>query len=134
MLLLSVETDSAPITAGKIVVLVVEDEVVVRNVVCLILQREGHTVLSASNGLEALEVARRYKGRIDLLVSDVQMPELDGLALVEQILPERPQLRVLLMSGKMPEELPEELKDIPILRKPFRSTEFLARVREELES
>lgn len=132
MLILSVETEVAPIGSGRAVVLVVEDEVIVRNIICLVLQREGHKVLAASNGLEALDVARRYSGRIDLLLSDVQMPFLDGFSLVDQISPERPGLRVLLISGKLPADVPGDKKDIPLLRKPFRSGELIAKVREAL--
>lgn len=131
MLLLSVETETS-IAPLRAVVLVVEDEVVVRNIVCTVLQREGHKVLAAANGLEALDVARRFSGRIDLLVSDVEMPELDGFSLVDRIRPERPDLRVLLMSGKLTTDVPGDKKHIPFLRKPFRSGEFLAKVRETL--
>lgn len=134
MLLLSVETDVASIPFAGAVILVVEDEVVVRNIVCMLLQREGHRVLSASNGLEALDVARRYKDKIDLLISDVQMPQLDGFSLVGRIRPERPGLRVLLMSGKLSHEVPGDMQDIPVLMKPFRSGEFIAKVRETLRS
>jgi CheY-like chemotaxis protein len=131
LLLLSVETETS-IAPLRAVVLVVEDEVVVRNIVCTVLQREGHKVLAAANGLEALDVARRFSGRIDLLVSDVEMPELDGFSLVDRIRPERPDLRVLLMSGKLTTDVPGDKKHIPFLRKPFRSGEFLAKVRETL--
>lgn len=132
MLLLSVETDVGSIAPLGAVILVVEDEVLVRNIVCTLLQREGHKVLSASNGIEALDVARRYNGKIDLLVSDVQMPRLDGFSLVGQIRPERPDMRVLLMSGKVSTDVPGDMQDIPLLRKPFRSGEFIAKVRETL--
>jgi hypothetical protein len=130
---LSVELEAASFASPKRVVLVVEDEVVVRNVICVILQREGHKVLAAADGLEALQVARTYNGTIDLMVSDVEMPRLGGLELVDRILTERPEVRVLLISGKMSTAMPDDKKDIPFLRKPFRSKELLATIGEVLK-
>ena len=95
MFLLSVEFPKGPAPQTPRVVLVAEDEVVVRNVVCLILQRDGYQVLSAADGREALELARQYQGTIDLLLSDINMPEMDGPSLAEHVIEERPGIRVL---------------------------------------
>lgn len=132
LLLLSVEATTTPVAPLRAVILVAEDEVVVRNIVCVMLQREGHKVLAASNGREALEVARRFNGKIDLVISDIQMPEVDGLTMIDLIRAERSGLRFLLMSGKTTSPLPEDKIDIPFLRKPFRSAEFMEKVRETL--
>src|SRR5437773_10483032 len=86
------------------IILVAEDDVVVRNVVRLLLQGEGHEVLVAVDGYEALELSRRYQGTIHLLLTDIRMPRLDGLELVEQILMERPRIKILLMTGHMESE------------------------------
>ncbi len=129
MFLLSVEFPKGqlPPTAG--VVLVAEDEVVVRNIVCHLLNREGYQVLSAADGAEALQLAREYRGTIDLLLSDVKMPHLDGISLAERIISERPGIRVLLMSGKISEEIREENIRLPFLRKPFVPSVFRDTVR-----
>ena len=99
------------------IILVAEDEVVVRNFVRLLLQRDGHEVLVATDGYEALELSRQYCGTIDMLLTDITMPRMDGFALVEQIVKERPGIKILVMSGKMPSGA--EFTELPFLRKPF---------------
>jgi len=115
------------------IILVAEDDVMVRNVVRLLLQEEGHEVLVAIDGYEALQLSRQYQGTIDLLLTDVKLPRIDGLALVEQILTERPQIKILVMSGKMSAGC-EEIKRLPFLAKPFSSEAFRDKVREVLKS
>ena len=115
------------------IILVAEDDVVVRNVARLLLQGEGHEVLVAVDGYEALELSRQYQGTIDLLVTDVKMPRVDGLALVEQILTERPRIKILVMSGNFAPDR-EELKRLPFLQKPFSSETFRDKVREVLKT
>jgi len=56
------------------VILVADDEALVRNLVTLLLQQDGHLVLSAANGHEGLELSRRYPGSIELVITDAQMP------------------------------------------------------------
>jgi CheY-like chemotaxis protein len=113
-------------------VLVAEDEVLVRNIVCLLLQYEGYQVLSAADGKEALELARKYQGTIDLLLTDVKMPHMDGVLLAEHIINERPGIRVLLMSGKVSSEIREKNIRLPFLRKPFVPSVFRDKVRDVL--
>jgi PAS domain S-box-containing protein len=84
---------------GKETVLLVEDEDCVRNLVSRILQLNGYTVLLASSGAEALELFKGYDGRIDLLLTDVIMPHMNGVQLVEQATSIRENLRVLYLSG-----------------------------------
>ena len=129
MFLLSIEFPKGQLPHPSSVVLVAEDEVVVRNIVCLLLQREGHQVLSAADGKEALEVAREYRGTIDLLLSDVKMPHMDGISLAEHIINERPGIRVLLMSGKVSEDVRKENIRLPFLRKPIVPSVFRDKVR-----
>ena len=124
MFLFGHELPKGPIHQTPGVILVAEDEVIVRNVVCLLLQRDGYQVLSAADGKEALELARQYQGTIDLLLSDIQMPRMDGLA--EHVIEERPGIRVLLMSGKVSAEIRERNVRLPFLRKPFVSAVFFA--------
>ena len=82
------------------VILVAEDEVIILEFVRSTLERAGHFVLVACDGLEALEVSESFRGSIDAVVTDVKMPQLDGLELVERLLVQRPAVRVLFMSGK----------------------------------
>ena len=100
------------------VILVVEDEAFVRDLVRYILETAGYAVLTAADGEQALQVSRTFPTTIHLLVSDVLMPKLGGMELCEQILRERPALKVLLMSGTVV-ELPRE--GVAFLRKPFRA-------------
>lgn len=114
------------------VILVAEDEVMIRNIVRHVLEAEGHEVMAAADGQEALELSRRYTGSIDLLITDVAMPRMDGLALIRQILEERPNLRILIMSGRPSPELGAFAMEVPLLRKPFLAAAFRQKVREVL--
>src|SRR5215208_726823 len=88
-----------PSNPDQTVILVAEDEVVVRNVVRIVLEGQGYFILAANDGQEALTISRQYPGIIHALLSDVKMPKMDGLQLRETILRERPGIKVLLMSG-----------------------------------
>jgi CheY-like chemotaxis protein len=89
---------SIPVGAGD-VVLLADDEAGIRTLVRTILEANGYIVIEARNGLEGLAVCRTYAGRIDLLLSDVVMPELGGRELAQGALKLRPGLRILFMSG-----------------------------------
>jgi len=80
-------------------VLVVEDDDQVRSVLRRYLTSWGYTLLEAPNGRVALEVARAHAGEIDLLLTDLVMPEMDGRSLSQQLLADHPNTRVVLMSG-----------------------------------
>jgi two-component system cell cycle sensor histidine kinase/response regulator CckA len=80
-------------------VLLVDDDKTTVHVLSQKLSQQGYTVLSATDGDEALEVARRYQGPIDLLLADVVMPGLSGPKVAELLLVARPDTRILFMSG-----------------------------------
>ena len=82
------------------VILLVDDDVGVQLFVWKLLKDYGFTVLNADSGEAALEASRRYIGSIDLLLTDVRLPRMDGLELCKTVAAERPQIRVLLMSGE----------------------------------
>jgi two-component system, cell cycle sensor histidine kinase and response regulator CckA len=84
----------APVT-----ILVCDDGRSLRRLVFWFLTKHGYQVLEAQNGRHAMEVAQAYTGPIHLLLSDVQMPELDGPGLVERLRAVRPEVRVILMSA-----------------------------------
>ncbi|HEU5169845.1 MAG TPA: PAS domain-containing protein [Gemmatimonadales bacterium] len=110
------------VARGSECVLVVEDEAAVRALACRTLAALGYAVLEAADGREALEVARRYEGAIDLVVTDVVMPELGGLELVEALGAERPEAAFLAMSGYLePGNAGGAIAEagFPFLAKPF---------------
>lgn len=80
-------------------ILLVEDEHAVRTFVLALLQKCGYNVISAVDGIDALDKANAHKGAIDLLLSDVEMPRMTGVELATQFSKERPNIPILLMSG-----------------------------------
>jgi DNA-binding NtrC family response regulator len=80
-------------------ILLAEDDAATRDMVQRALALDGHQVIVTQDGAEALEQLQARAGRVDLLITDVQMPGLDGVALVEKGLAAAPRLRVVLMSG-----------------------------------
>jgi len=115
----------------KGVVLVADDEEGVRAVLTRVLEAHGYFVIGASNGLDALEKARQHKGKIDLLLTDLVMPQMGGFELAEQFTSERPSSRVLFMSGYIDEErlTPIATQSVKLLYKPFDSETMLAEIR-----
>ena len=85
-------------------------------------------MLTASDGEEALRISRKFVRTIDILVSDIVMPKLDGVALYKQVLRERPTTKVLLISAYAN----GPLEGVPFLRKPFHLAAFKQRVGEIL--
>jgi signal transduction histidine kinase/CheY-like chemotaxis protein len=113
-------------------VLLTEDEVLVREVAARILTGAGHRVLEAKDGEEALEVARRHPGPIDLLITDLVMARVGGLELVKRLAQERPGLRVLFISGYSWEAAEPFVNSgaggVDLLQKPFSSEALIASV------
>jgi len=105
---------------GSGTVLLVEDEPTVRGVAERALTRHGYTVITADNGEEALEVLSRGE-EIDLLISDVVMPGMDGPTMVKQARQDRPDLKILFMSGYAEEQLRKSINvdNVGFLPKPF---------------
>jgi len=91
--------DGAQVPPPGTTVLVVEDEPAVRAMAARVLREQGYMVLEADNGADALEVLAAHHGPIDLLLADVVMPQMGGKTLAENLLPHRPDLKVLFMSG-----------------------------------
>jgi DNA-binding NtrC family response regulator len=108
-------------------VLVVDDDEHVGRIAAIILMQKGYEVLQACNGLEALMVYSSYRQKIDLVLTDVDMPQMNGLELAGRIRGRDPARRILLMSGGTSEDLGNS-KDHPFLAKPFLSTQLIAAV------
>ena len=111
------------------VILVADDEPLIRNLVTLLMQREGHFVLSAADGQEGLELSRKYAGLIDLLITDVNMPRMNGTDLRGHLMEERPGIKVLVMSGADMREIIGQNANLPFLPKPFDGQTLKAKVR-----
>ena len=122
---------------GVETILVVEDEDAVRSMVREALEARGYRVLVARNGVEALDMASRHGDYIDLLVTDVVMPQMNGAELAQRLERERPGLRVLFVSGYTDDAVIRHgvlEARTHFLQKPF-SLESLARkVREILDA
>jgi two-component system cell cycle sensor histidine kinase/response regulator CckA len=115
-------------------VLLVEDEEVVRNFAARALKRQGYKVLEASSGIEALEVMEKNKGKVDIVVSDVVMPEMDGPTLLKELRKRNPDLKIIFVSGYPNDAFKASLGDenFAFLPKPFSLPQLAAKVKEEL--
>ena len=132
-----VEIEVAPSesTYGSETVLVVEDDGIVQDIVCRILQSNGYSVLKARCSEEALKTSENHEAPIHLLVSDVILPDLDGLTLAKRLAPKRPQMKVLFISGYANDAIARRgvLKPgLAFLPKPFTADVFARKVREVL--
>jgi len=122
-------------------VLVVDDEEMVRIIMVQVLQDNGYTVLEASDGLEALRIAKEHTGRIDLLLTDVKMPGMNGLELAARLLSNRPEMTVLYVSGHADSTRQIQLQEgqfiiepgANFLHKPFSPDGLLQKVRHVME-
>ncbi len=130
------ERSQIPRRGGGETILVAEDEDAMREVTRRLLERNGYRVLVAPDGPEAVELAARHDGRIDLLLSDVVMPQMFGKEVASRIVATRPATQVLFMSGyASPVLSPDGELDpgVALIDKPFSETELLARVRDILD-
>jgi signal transduction histidine kinase len=125
-----------PVAERRETVLVVEDQPAVRQLAARVLARHGYSVLEAAGASEALAIAGTFQGTIDLVLSDVVMPAMDGPDMVTVLRKMRPSVRVLYMSGYTGEALAERGgvdEDDAVLEKPFTATTLLQNVRNRLK-
>ena len=116
-------------------VLLVEDEDVVRSFAARALARQGYEVLEAATGIEALEVMERERGRVDIVVSDVIMPEMDGPSMLKELRKTRPGLKIIFVSGYPDDAFKKSLdenEEYAFLPKPFTLPQLAAKVKEQL--
>ncbi len=127
---------SAPM-AGSETVLLVEDQDQIRSLLARQLERAGFTVMEASNGHEALGVWSTSSEGIDVVVSDIVMPVIDGPTMVEKARATRPDLPVIFISGYPgaadPSEREIPLPESQLVRKPFAAAELIAAIRTALD-
>jgi signal transduction histidine kinase/ActR/RegA family two-component response regulator len=129
------ECPQAELSGGEETILLVEDDREVRAITQYFLREAGYEVAEAGSGLEALSISEQHAGPIDLLVTDLVLPELNGKALAERLTFLRPNLKVLYLSGYMDLPLrPGVLQgDDNFLQKPFAPSALVAKVREVLD-
>jgi two-component system cell cycle sensor histidine kinase/response regulator CckA len=113
-------------------ILLVEDEPAVRRLVAASLERAGYQVLEARDGVEGLALFDAHASSVDLLITDLRMPEMDGQSLVRELRDRAPALRVLCVSG-YPGSAVELTHTEHFLAKPFSKYELLRTVRQVLD-
>lgn len=119
------------------VILLVEDDDVVRRLAQLALSRQGYTVIAAHSGQEALDLFARERGNIHLLLSDAVLPDMSGMDLAERLTTEHPGLRVLFISGYTDESAARRgvvLSSYAYLQKPFSLDQLKMKVRSVLNN
>ncbi|MBW2543792.1 MAG: response regulator [Deltaproteobacteria bacterium] len=129
-------SDASTTLAGDETSLVVEDEGGIRRLMRNVLEQRGYRVIDASDGESALDVARRDAPTIDLVITDVVMPRLSGPEMIKRLREERPEFKVIFMSGYAHEgalDLTSVCADAEILEKPFAHRTLLSLVRKLLD-
>jgi PAS domain S-box-containing protein len=122
---------------GTETILLAEDDALVRDLIREILPRHGYNVLAAPSAREAAQIAERHDGPIDLLITDVVMPEVNGRELARQIQASRPGIRVLYMSGYTDDAIVQHGVVEPnavLLEKPFTARALARKVRSVLNA
>jgi two-component system cell cycle sensor histidine kinase/response regulator CckA len=119
-------------TQGQRTILLVEDEDAVRSVASALLRQQGYHVLDASTPQAAMDIFELHAREIDLLLTDVVMPEMSGPALAQRLVGMRPELQVLFISGYATPALAREMENpkMKFLSKPFQASALVAAVRD----
>jgi two-component system, cell cycle sensor histidine kinase and response regulator CckA len=131
-----VKTENGP-ARGNETILLVEDDKTVRYLTKRLLERAGYTVLTAGHGTEALYIADQYEGAIHVILTDVVMPEMGGLKLVEKLMEKHPYVKAVMMSGYTDKKVVSYAAKLPgaaFLQKPFSYEELTNRVRRLLDA
>ena len=120
---------------GQGTILLVEDEEGLRSLNARGLRSRGYSVIEASNGVEAMEALEQENGAVDLVVSDVVMPEMDGPTLLKAMRGRNPDLKIIFVSGyaedAFEKSLPEN-QQFAFLPKPFTLSQLVAAVKETM--
>lgn len=130
------ENTLAPLERGNEVVLVVEDEAAILDVIATTLRTQGYTVLTAVTPHEALHLIQDYTGKLDLLVTDMIMPKMNGRDLAHNLLSSYPHLKVVYMSGYTANVIAQQGtldEQVCFIQKPFSIREISLKVREALD-
>jgi signal transduction histidine kinase/ActR/RegA family two-component response regulator len=129
---------AAPTAGGHECILIVEDEEMLRELAREILKDAGYQILEAASGREALTVWQQHQGKIDLLLTDMVMPEgVSGIKLAERLIAETPELKVIYMSGYTSDDVGPELLQrthASFIQKPYGHAELTKAVRDCLDT
>ena len=131
------ESPATPVIGGHETILLAEDETAILDMVKQILEDFGYRILTASTPGQAIRMAKEYAGDIDLLITDVVMPEMNGLELAKSLLALHPKLRIIYMSGYSGNVIARHGvldEGVNFIQKPFSMQDFAAKVREVLDS
>jgi signal transduction histidine kinase len=131
------QCEKASISKGHETILIVEDEETLRELFSISLTKQGYRVYLASSGKVALELIRETELKVDLLLTDVIMPDIGGVEVAKQALKLLPQLKVLFMSGYADEITKESSEDFPhinFIQKPFSGQQLAKKIREIFSS
>jgi two-component system, cell cycle sensor histidine kinase and response regulator CckA len=127
---------SSAMPKGTETILFVEDEDIVRELTIKVLKLLNYNILHASNGDEALQIARNYGSAIDLLITDVVMPGMNGRQLAEKLLLIRPKIKILFTSGYTENAIAHHgiiEKDLNFIGKPYSSHDLAHKIRQLLD-
>jgi PAS domain S-box-containing protein len=128
--------DASPSVPGSEVILLVEDEPALREMTAMVLRQQGYTVLEARDGSKAIRVAQQHRGPIDLVLTDMVMPLMNGFQLVQHLTAARPEMQVLYMSGYTDSAFVRggvARGEVQLLQKPFSPDALTRKVRELLD-
>jgi len=131
------ERPATPVMGGHETILLAEDETAILDMVKQILEDFGYRVLAASTPGQAIRATKEYAGDIDLLITDVVMPEMNGQELAKNLLALHPKLRIIYMSGYSGNVIARHGvldEGVNFIQKPFSMQDFAAKVREVLDS
>ena len=120
---------------GQGTILLVEDEEGLRALNARGLASRGYTVIEAGNGVEAIDLLERRGGNVDLVVSDVMMPEMDGPTMFKELRKRHPGVKVIFVSGYAEDAFQKSLPDpekYDFLPKPFTLKQLVAQVKETM--
>jgi len=117
-------------------IVVAEDAVPIRKMLCAMLSQSGYRCLEAADGREALDLIQAAPQAIDLLLTDVIMPNMGGIDLARRVARVEPRVRILFMSGYSDDPIVRSIERSPasFLAKPFTASALLEKVRETLDS
>jgi two-component system cell cycle sensor histidine kinase/response regulator CckA len=125
------------VATGTETILAIDDEEMIRNILKILLEEGGYTVLLAKDGEEADKICAAHAGEIHLLLTDVVLPKMNGREVARHLTARRPQLRVLYMSGYTANAIAHHGvldSDVAFLPKPFEPTALLRKIREVLDA
>ena len=128
-----------PVTVkgGNETILLVEDEAVVRELILQTLRSEGYRIFAAPNPKEAIRIFEQHREEINMIISDMVMPNMSGLDLIQQIQPAKYGIKILYISGYTDHTMIKRgvlTAETPFLQKPFNTSTLLNKVREVLDS